>query len=328
MASTPRKRTAAGSLTPISDRNRVEVKVKVPKTENILFIGSEMYYDLFWLKMMFIGAAYCMTAKMRSADRLVIAYVDEGYTHMEKLAIDQLASQCEAKALGKSVEVQKLGSSGALTRLLNREREDYKLLDVFFASHGVVGAIDLNYQGNRTVKLATGSISSIASNAFAVHGRLFSYACRTGVSIEDAQMGFKSEADAKPEASLAQKMADHFGIEVHAFLRRSFYGDVLRDKSQSDNIVKALVEGREAGGDAAVIPIPPEHEGLPHAGLANRWGRVVYGTIPTPGIGGPLGEGTDNFALWRKKGGRTLPTAGDSPTGLGSDMRVFRPGTQ
>lgn len=310
-----KKKNALASLTPVSDKKRAEVRVKVPKTENIIFIGSEMYYDSFWLKMMFIGAAYPMAAKMREVDRVVIAYVDEGYTHLEKLAIDQLAKQCETKARNQTVEVKKLTSSAAVTSLLNRDREDYKLLDVFFSSHGVIGAIDLSYSSRTTdVKLKKNSVSSVAATAFAPHGRLFSYACRSGVSVEDLKMGFKTEAAARPENSIAQTMADHFGIEVHAFLRRSFYGDVLRNKSESDAIVKSLVAGRQEKGDDAVIGIPPEHEGLPHSGLADGW----FGS-------GPKREGTDNFALWRKKGGRALPTAADSPTGLGTDMRVFKP---
>lgn len=314
MVTTPRKKTAAGSLTPVSDKKRVAVKVKVPKTENIIFIGSEMFYDLFWLKMMFIGAAFPMAKAMRQADRVVIAYVDEGYTHLEKLAIDLLQKNCAAKANSKTVEVKKLASSVDVTDLLNRAREDYKLLDVFFASHGVVGAIDLSYSGRKSVKITSGAVPSIATSAFAPHGRLYSYACRTGVSVEDYKAGFKTEADAKPENSLAQKMADHFGIEVHAFLRRSFYGNVLRDPSMSETIVKALSAGRKVSGDNAVIDIPPEHEGLPHSGLADGWI-----------LSGPKREGTDNYALWRKLGGRTLPTAADSPAGLGAEMRVFKP---
>lgn len=317
MATKPKIKTVTAQLTPTDDKKRVDVQVKVPKTENIIFIGSEMYYDLFWLKMMFIGAAYSMAKQMRTADRVVIAYVDEGYTHLEKMAIDNLAKQCKDKSRSQSVEVKKLGSSADVTSLLNREREDYKLLDVYFSSHGVIGVIDLSYQGRKFVKFSALSVSTVSASAFALHGRFYSYACRTGISVEDYKRGFKSEADAKPEASLAQKMADHFGIEVHAFLRRSFYGDVLRERSASEAISKALRDGRKTSGDTAVISLPPDHEGLPHPGLADR-GSSLFGT-------GPKGEGTDNFALWRKQGGRSLPVAASDPAGLGSGMRVFKP---
>lgn len=322
---TEKKKTAQAGLTPTSDTTRVNLNVKVPLTENIIFIGSEVYYDLFWLKMMFIGAAYPMARQMRTADRVVIAYVDEDYTHLEKLAIDQLAQECKAKALSGTVEVMKLGSSAAATLLFNREREDYKLLDVYFSSHGEVGVIDLNYWGDTRVRFDRNALNSISATAFARYGRVHSYACRTGVSVEDFKLGFKQEADAQPENSLAQQMADRFGIDVYSFLRRTFYGNVLRDPSMSDAISSTLRQGRASSGNAAVIDIPPEHEGLPHLGLANRWGRIPKTSIPTPRVGGPLGEGTDNYALWRKRGGLGLPSAAESPAGVGTDMRVFKP---
>lgn len=321
---TPRKKIVQASLTPTVDKKRLKVKVKVPLTENIIFIGSEMYYDSFWLKMMFIGAAYQMAKHMRTADRIVIAYVDEGYTYLERLTIDLLSEQCIAKTRSKAVEVMKLDSSADITRLLNRARNDYKMLDVYFSSHGVVGAIDLSYKGKNSIKFPTHLISSVSASAFAQHGRLYSYACRTGVGVDDLFMGFENEAAAKPESSLAQKIADHFGIEVHAFLRRSFYGNVLREDFESETIVDALVAGRKTQGETQVIPISGEHEALPHPGLANKWGRIPKTGIPTPFVGGPKSEGTDNFAIWRKRGGRELPSAADSPTGVGSDMRIFK----
>ena len=44
------------STQPVSPKpKRKQVRVRAPKTENIIFIGSEMEYDLFWLKRMFVG---------------------------------------------------------------------------------------------------------------------------------------------------------------------------------------------------------------------------------------------------------------------------------
>lgn len=61
--------------------------------ENIIFIGSEMDYEKFWTKMMFISAAWFEASngpEFRSADRKTVAYVDEGYTRFEKLTIEYL----------------------------------------------------------------------------------------------------------------------------------------------------------------------------------------------------------------------------------------------
>jgi hypothetical protein len=289
---------------PLENRVRQQAKLPVPKTENIIFIGSEMSYDSFWLKMMFVAAAYKMaSAQMRTADRVVIAYVDVGYTHLEKLAIDRLQSL-------HSAEVKKIGSVNDVVTLMNREREDYKLLDVFFSSHGLLQRIDLNYSAYPTVALIPSTFTQVRGDAFSVQGRIYSYACRTGISVQDYPLWrFSNDADAKPEDSLAQKLADHFRVEVHAFLRRSFYGDVLRDKAQSAAITKTLKEGRASAQFQQVIAIPPEHEGLPHPGLADNRG--------------PKREGTDNYALWRLAGGRSLPTTAETPSGLSAGMRIF-----
>jgi hypothetical protein len=316
MADKPKKLTA--QLTPTDDKKRPEVKVKVPKTENIIFIGSEMHYDLFWLKMMFISAAYKGVEKLRKADKNTIAYVPEGYIHAEKLAIDYLSDAEKYKA--KKFEIKKITSSAELIKCMNQDRDKYKLQDVMFFSHGVIDAISLNYEGgDDDVDLTVTNFLEINKKAFAANGRIYSYACRTGVSVEDLKRGFKTEIDAKPELSLAQKMATYFDIEVHAFLRRSDYAAIIRNKADSETIVSTLKESRKTK-DGQLIDIPPSHEALPHEGLANRHGKYGVGLF-----GGPLSEGTDNYALWRKEGGMSLPVAADSPAGLPTEMRVFKP---
>lgn len=294
----------------VDNKKRKEVKVKVPKTENIIFVGSELSYNSFWLKMMFIVSAYLMATKsenFRKADKKTIAYVDEGYTHLEKLPLEMLKSK-------HGFEIVPLRNPSDFFSCMNKSRDVYKLQDVVFFSHGVVGKIKLDYKGDEEINLDLGNYAKIDKSAFAVHGRIFSYACRTGVSVDDHELGFENEAEAMPEQSLAQKMANHFGVEVHAFLKRTFYGSVIREKSQSNTIASFVKEERKTK-EGQVIQIPPAHEALPHDGLGDSW-------IP---FSGPKKEGTDNYALWRKEGGLRLPSSADSPKGLPDGMRVFRP---
>ena len=64
--------------------------------ENIIVIASEMHYDSFWWKMMFmatgIAAAQGAGGGARSAHKMTVAYVDVGYTNHEKLALEALKS--------------------------------------------------------------------------------------------------------------------------------------------------------------------------------------------------------------------------------------------
>lgn len=305
MVSAPRPKRATSQLTPTANTKRKDVPVRVRLTENILFVGSEMYYDSFWLKMMFIAASTVMARTFRKADRQSLAYVDVGYTRLEKLAIESLAVQ-------RGFTVTRIGSTADLLALMNRDREDYALLDVAFFCHGLPGKISLNFWSSPAIELGLGNFAAVTDKAFARNGRILSYACRTGVL--SGASSFSNDAEATPELSLAQRMADHFGIDVHAFLRRTFYGSVLRDKSQSSAISSALKQLRQSN-EGQVIALPPDHEGLPHAGLAESLNP----------FSGPRREGTNGYALWRKKGGIGLPVAADSPEGLSSAMRVFSP---
>ena len=143
-------------------------------------------------------------------------------------------------------------------------------------------------------------------------GKIYSYACRTGISSWKEK--FKNEKEADPQNSLAQKMADHFKVHVHAYLSRSDYGNVLREKSNSKRIAEAMKKGRETR-NGKVIDIQPDHEGLPHPGLAK--GGIFSRTDE---------EGTDEYALWRKQGAIRMPHAHSTPKGLNKMMREFTPG--
>lgn len=303
--SNQKKVIAASQMTPATNKKRKEVKVKVRKSENLLCVGSEMWYDSFWLKMMFIGAAFVGARNMRKADKSTLAYVDNGYTYLEKLALDALAKE-------KGFETLAVDSSSALLALLNRDRDNYGLLGVVFFCHGVPQKIAMNFSRLPNIDLSIENFSSVNARAFLPNGKIMSYACRTGVAVKDDS--FEKVSDAQPEKSLAQKLADHFKIEVHAFLKRSFYGSVLRNPSHSEAISNVVKDNREALA-GQVIDIPPEHEALPHPGLAN-------GLNP---LSGPRREGTNGYALWRKMGGMVLPQSGQTPTGLPSGMRLFSP---
>lgn len=309
------KMKAISRTTPLANKKRKEVVIKKPLRENIVFVGSEMSYDLFWLKMMFISAAYRVAKDgelFRTADKTTLAYVDNGYVRPEKLTLDYLSSK-------HGCTIKKITRQADITTLLNENRDNCKLQDVAFFSHGVIGSISLNYSGGLAMDFNAAVMGQIRKDAFVNGGKIYSYACRTGISVNN-YFAFNNDAEAKPENSLAQQMADHFNIEVHAFLRRTQYGSVLREKSQSASIASTLKEKRKANqNDSLIVNISSEHEALPHPGLANEgmdnWIRTS----------GPKGEGTDNYSLWRKMGGRALPVAADTPKGLSSHMRKYVP---
>jgi hypothetical protein len=309
------KQRGQSTTTPIEQARRREVQLAVPKTESIVFVGSELYYNSFWLKMMFVGAASVGARRLlREADRKVLAYVDKGYTRFEKLAIESMASE-------GGFSIVSLTSTQGLLSLLNRDRDEFKLRDVVFFCHGVPGKIELNFWGSPAIRWGLNNLTLVSSKAFAADARVYSYACRSGVGADgDA---FASEADALPDESLANKIAQWFGIEVHAFMRRTFYGDVLREKSNSSTISDTLKTQR-GSQEGQRIDISAEHEALPHDGLGS-WQPLTDTFVHQRLPGSAAREGTAGYALWRKSGGRSLPVAAASPTGLPAAMRVFPP---
>jgi hypothetical protein len=71
----------------------IEVLGRLGARVNLIVVAAENHYETFCTKMMFIAAAYVPAFRgtnFRSADRKTLAYVDDGYTRHEKLALDYL----------------------------------------------------------------------------------------------------------------------------------------------------------------------------------------------------------------------------------------------
>lgn len=296
-------------FSPVHNKNRKEIEIKTFKKERIVIIGSEHQYDSFWLKMMFIGAAtsYLRLSKGK-ADKTTIAYVSYGYTNLE---IGVLEYWCNHN----SFDVFKLCFQKDLIKLMNKDRDEYKIINLIIFSHGYPKIINLNYKGDEDIVFDASTLNMFIPTAFALDGKIFSYACRTGISHRTCE-SFYSDNDAQPQHSLAQQLADYFGVSVYAFLTRTFYGDILRqrDKATSRQLSKNLKKLRATGGDFSVYKLSDEHEALPHPGLAD--GLFKFGSKR---------EGTNGFALWRKQGGRMLPSSGEPPTGLTKGLVKFTP---
>ncbi|ACX89983.1 hypothetical protein Pecwa_4259 [Pectobacterium parmentieri WPP163] len=303
------KKIGESDLSPVENDKRKELELKTYKKESIIIIGAENEYNSFWLKMMFIGAATCQLTKSQDeADRTTIAYVAEGYT---KLELGVLENWCNKHKFN----IFRLDSNNDLITLMNKDREEYKIISLIFFSHGYPGVISLNYGSEKKVNFSHETLNSCTPNIFSLDGKIFSYACRTGIS-NLLNRSFDNDSDAGPEKSLAQQLADYFGISVYAFLTRTFYGNILRQRTEetSRQLSENLKKSRATGGDFSVYRLSDEHEALPHPGLAD--GILDFGA---------KGEGTNGFALWRKQGGLVLPSSGETPTGLTKGLVKFTP---
>lgn len=108
-------------------------------------------------------------------------------------------------------------------KALNRE---IKKLEIY--SHGVIGFISFHYSSDifKHKRVPDGvfgksSVDKVNASIFARDAQVTSYACRTSIGEEGDK--FPSSSAAKPENSLAQYMADKWGILIRAYERRSLY---------------------------------------------------------------------------------------------------------
>lgn len=276
------------------------------KTENIIIIGSECEYtdSGFWLKCMFLACGFGVAQGRMPppgwsrADRTSVLYVPYGYNRHELLALDYLRDRLK-------VNVVRCASKAAVTSHLRNRTiggKVHKIQNLVFFSHGLPGYFALNYSGpGPGIDLTGADFQRLPANIFCPNGRVFSYACRTAV-------------DTWMYGNLGQKIADHFGITVRAYHRRTFYGNVMRQKSESAAIATALRTARETQ-EGRVIDLPPSHEAFPHDGL----GSGMFG------LWGASAEGTDDYALWRKGGAVELPSQAASPKDQPSGFATLRP---
>ena len=282
-------------------------------TENIVLVGSERYYNSFGLKMMFIAPAFAMLSRdieLRPADRTTLLFVDDGYTRHEKLALEYLGTE-------KGVTLVPVSSTAAVVAHFNtRPQEEVDgqptrtlVQDVAIFCHGYPNRLALNLSKwwSSAMNFGVDELGAIAADVFVPGGRILSYACRTGVGKDGED--FADDAAAEPENSLAQKMADHFGVEVQAFLTRTWYGEVLAEPGDIGGLIDALKQGREAAA-GGVVDLPPSHEALPHPGLGSM--RAWQ-------------DGSKDHALWRKLGAIAMPHGHDTPVGLSRGRRRFMP---
>lgn len=310
------------STSPRSNTDRAVVTTRAPKTENIIFIGSEFEYNNFWLKNMFIAAAYPFVknrSRFRQCDKVTIAYVDYGYTRLEKLAIEGLKNEIE---FTDNITFIALKTKTKIIELLNANRENYKIKDLAFFCHGLNGKITLNYSGRPNIDLTTSDINTIGNTNFLSSATVSSYACRTGMADNitlRTQGSFDNISEADPDNSFAQLFANRHSIDFYAFHKRTLYSNILNPKDDAEKIAENLKDKRKVNS-SDVISILENYEALPHPELGESY-KNMWGWIPR----GAVLEGTVGYSLWRKGGGLKVPVAANTPTGLPSTMTRFSP---
>jgi len=309
-----------------SNQTRKIVTIKAYKKENIIFIGSEFDYDSFWLKNMFIAPAYVFvrdSKKFRKCDKVTIAYIDYGYTRLEKLAIEGIKNDIKFPCKIDFVSIKTISQ---INSVFNNNREVFKIQDIAFFSHGLPGKIALNYNSSPSIDINKSTINSIVNNSFLANACVYSYACRTGVSQSNEK--FSSLSSAAPNLSFAQNFSNKHNVSFYAFYTRTLYKDILFTRDDSSSISSNLRSKRRENMDLDSFNLLGKYEALKHKGIGHT--ITIRAPVRIPNFfdlipKGNVGEGVEDYSLWRKGGGMKLPVSGNTPEGLPTGMYQFNP---
>lgn len=208
--------------------------------EVVIVAGTNVHDNTYGNKLMFLAQTVGAVRTRYSKEAyLSVLVFSDGYTEEELKEVEQ-----RSRGYNGKLEFARLGSKQELVNYLNtrtkdasydyRDRERILIKALVIYSHGVpsVFAFGLDLPAPRPDELAFGlaDVASLKATAFNPGANLSSFACRTGNSVWKDPFDKDWKKDAKPEESLAQKLAEQLGAVVRAFITRSNYKNTYADK--------------------------------------------------------------------------------------------------
>jgi hypothetical protein len=240
---------------------------------------------------------------------------------------------------------QELDSIAHLLDFINSriaEKREIKQLDLF--AHGLVGTIEFGYELAKAAsyRMRDTQAQMLDPEAFDLRGKIYSYACRTGLGI-DADVYVSEGEDPLYEQSLAQLIANTAQTPVWAFARRSNYDQTYgssedrsglagaRNRVQADanamkvyrrqlsHYQKRLAAHRQASNNP-IAALPNESSPRPPQKVASADDQALVRHANSrdeyeQSIGYPLDA----------EGAARPVRAGDSPTGVPARLLEFKP---
>jgi uncharacterized Zn-binding protein involved in type VI secretion len=195
-----------------------------PKTPELIAVAGSQHDEASGNKMMFIAQAVRQLAEFKrnkpNAKRTLVIFTPF-YT-------DDMLSAARESAQEYGSGLVTVTDVGGLINYLNtgKDRNQSPIEHLALFSHGVPQSVAFGFQlsGGDSMALDVLNYERISPLAFSNSARIDSYACRTGMGnkpdyrIEEAIQFFPQANE-----SLAQLLANHLGIKVGAFVRRSDY---------------------------------------------------------------------------------------------------------
>jgi len=197
--------------------------------EKIVIVGSESRKWNLTFILPGLKQARKYSRSRANGEDITILLFKAGYSDRQIDRIKKYAGK-------KGVQVIEVNSAEDVVNYLNNKtlsgpmsnRQYDPITDVSIFSHGFPSSIEFGYHQEEDgiqSKYSFGSdeVSRIDPKAFDSKCRIVSFACRTGA------FNGNDDGNVSPEKSLAQQMANNWGVLVLALQRRSDYENILPD---------------------------------------------------------------------------------------------------
>jgi hypothetical protein len=266
---------------------KVTVDACVNEAEVVLVAGSDEHERTFGNGMRFPAQAVReLREKYASEKHVAVVLFTNGYTDAMVTAVERSAAKWNPAAVlvrvTSTAELMNYINSGATAGGAHRHQADHgmpiKVLTFF--SHGFASTFRFDMGGKDDTRCSLGldSVASFDITSFLPDVAVVAYSCRIGNSSpNELKQANDWRAEARPENSLAQKLAEQLKVVVHAYVLRTEYAATW----QQDNDA-SVISGNQKFSDT-----------LPHQGFHPRddgshvlWNdegahhRVVGGTSP------------------------------------------------
>ncbi|KRW58840.1 hypothetical protein [Pseudomonas sp. TTU2014-080ASC] len=170
-----------------------------------------------------------------SVQRIFLIFIDD----YERPLLNAVKGIVEKKYGAKYRELDNISQLLDFINLRIRKDREVMQLDMF--AHGLVGSIEFGYELSKvdSYRLRDAQARMLQADAFDMKGKIYSYACRTGLGIQ-ADVIVREGEDPKYDQSLAQLIANTTRCSVWAFPRRSNYDGTYGNASDRAQQAKAV----------------------------------------------------------------------------------------
>jgi uncharacterized Zn-binding protein involved in type VI secretion len=213
---------AAGAL--VQSNDAPFPQTPEPDLPEMIAVAGSQHDEAAGNKMMFIGQAVRQLKEFKhehpARPRTMIVFTP-GYSEA------MIDAACSSADLYQAT-FEFINTADQLISYINsgKDRQRHPVGGLYLFSHGIPLNVSFGYQLPEESRMSVGlhNYLQLSPAAFSQSAIITSFACRTGMgNPQDLEIEGGVQLNPQTEASLAQKLANHLKVPVHAFVTRSDY---------------------------------------------------------------------------------------------------------